>query len=58
VDIYKPYFPAKQRSYEGKELMTYYKTHWRTRQMSDHLPLWVELKIDFSDRYLEKLERM
>ena len=27
---------------------------WRTFQMSDHLPLWVELKIDFSDQYLKK----
>jgi len=26
---------------------------WRTYQMSDHLPLWVELKIDFSDQYLK-----
>ena len=27
---------------------------WRTFQMSDHLPLWVELKIDFSDQFLKK----
>ena len=26
---------------------------WRTFQMSDHLPLWVELKIDFSDQFLK-----
>ena len=26
---------------------------WRTYQMSDHLPLWVELKIDFSDQFLK-----
>ncbi len=26
---------------------------WRTYQMSDHLPLWVELKIDFSRKYLD-----
>jgi exonuclease III len=25
---------------------------WRTSQISDHLPLWVELKIDFSDQTL------
>ena len=29
--------------------------NWRTFQMSDHLPLWVELKIDFTDEYLETL---
>lgn len=35
-------------------LEEYYK-EWRTFQMSDHLPLWVELEIDFSDAYLEYL---
>lgn len=29
-----------------------YKT-WRTFQMSDHLPMWVNLKIDYSDDYLK-----
>lgn len=33
---------------------TYYKTYWRTHQMSDHLPMWVELKVDYSDRFLER----
>ncbi len=33
---------------------TYYKTHWRTHQMSDHLPMWVELKIDYSGEYLKR----
>lgn len=33
-----------------------YYNQWRTFQMSDHLPLWVELEIDFSDRYLEYLD--
>lgn len=32
----------------------YYKTYWRTHQMSDHLPLWVELKIDFTEKYLQE----
>jgi len=32
-----------------------YYNEWRTFQMSDHLPLWVELEIDFSDQYLEYL---
>lgn len=30
-----------------------YKT-WMTHQMSDHLPIWVELEIDYSDEYLEQ----
>ncbi len=33
----------------------YYLGIWRTFQMSDHLPMWVELKIDFSDEYLQKI---
>lgn len=32
-----------------------YFAQWRTWQMSDHLPLWIELKIDFTDDYLERL---
>jgi len=39
------------RSDSGKH--TYYRTYWRTHQMSDHLPMWVELKIDYSDEYLK-----
>lgn len=35
----------------------YYEKEWRTFQMSDHLPMWVELKVDFSDRYLEALRK-
>ncbi len=30
----------------------YYKD-WRTYQMSDHLPMWIELKTDFGREYLE-----
>jgi len=26
---------------------------WTTYEMSDHLPIWIELKIDYSDKYLE-----
>ncbi|WP_432460502.1 MULTISPECIES: endonuclease/exonuclease/phosphatase family protein [unclassified Agarivorans] len=37
-----------------ESLFDYYQ-EWRTFQMSDHLPLWVELEIDFSDKYLEYL---
>jgi hypothetical protein len=29
---------------------------WRTFNMSDHFPLWIELKIDFTDQYLETLK--
>lgn len=33
----------------------YYTNEWRTWQMSDHLPLWVALKVDFSEQYLKGL---
>ncbi len=42
-----------ERCYAGKvsETKLPYPT-WRTYQMSDHLPMWLELRIDFSDDYL------
>jgi exonuclease III len=36
-------------------LLKYY-LEWRTFQLSDHLPLWIE--IDFSDKYLEYLKSL
>jgi len=41
---------------KNDELKKYYLKDWRTFHGSDHLPLWVELEIDFSDAYLEKLQ--
>jgi endonuclease/exonuclease/phosphatase family metal-dependent hydrolase len=35
------------------EKKRYYRD-WRTFQISDHLPMWVELQIDYSDDYLER----
>jgi len=26
----------------------------RTNEMSDHLPVWIELQTDYSDKYLER----
>jgi hypothetical protein len=42
---------GKARDAAGKR--TYYRSYWRTYQMSDHLPLWIKLQTDFSQRYLE-----
>jgi len=39
------------------EKKTYYQNTWRTWQMSDHFPLWVELEIDFSDSYLKRIRQ-
>jgi exonuclease III len=41
------------RDQVGKE--NYYRNVWRTFQISDHLPMWAELEIDFSKEYLEDL---
>lgn len=50
-DNYKPQMPNKH----GKNDLAAYKK-WRTWQMSDHLPLWAEIKIDFTDAYLQSLK--
>ncbi len=36
-------------------LRGYFKT-WRTYQLSDHMPLWVELQIDFSQACLDRIK--
>jgi len=54
--VYRSYFDEKKiREKTEKQIETYYLSNWRTFQMSDHLPLWIELKIDFSDQYLRKI---
>jgi len=57
LDLYRGYFDDK--NVNGKteqQIEKYYLTNWRTLQMSDHLPLWIELKVDFSNQYLEKVK--
>lgn len=59
-DFYKTVFREDEvEEYKGcfnalsvKDLFRYYKTYWRTYQMSDHLPIWVELQIGYADEYL------
>lgn len=31
---------------------------WRTDEMSDHLPIWIEIKTDYSNRYLRGISEM
>jgi exonuclease III len=58
MKTYQQYFSEKStKGKTAKEIETYHLSTWRTFQISDHLPLWVELKIDFSDQYLEKNKR-
>ncbi len=56
LPVYRTFFDPKNT--EGKteeQIKSYYLSKWRTFQISDHLPLWVELKIDFSNQYLAGL---
>jgi hypothetical protein len=41
----------KDQQYYSRHSGKSYKT-WRTFQLSDHLPMWIQLKIDFGSRYL------
>jgi len=38
----------------GLKPTTLYST-WRTYKMSDHLPMWIELRTDFSEEYLQDI---
>lgn len=56
-DVYKSVFRASdaaayatERAGKGSSF-----ADWRSYQISDHLPLWVELRNDFSAEYLEEL---
>lgn len=53
---YEPICVA-QRAAAGKDpyadFSKSYKT-WTSFEMSDHLPIWVELEVDYSDEYLER----
>jgi len=54
IKIYEKYMPSSYHKLETeRKKRTYYRSNWRTHQMSDHLPLWVELKIDYTDEYLQ-----
>ncbi len=30
---------------------------WKTYQMSDHVPLWIEFQVNFAENYLNRLKR-
>lgn len=44
----------KNPKYKAKNAEARYKK-WRTWQMSDHNPLWIEIDTDFSDHYLKEI---
>jgi len=58
LNLYRGYFAEKYVTGKTEQqIEKYYLTNWRTFEMSDHLPLWIELKIDFSKQYLEIIPR-
>jgi len=55
-EIGEPYeVSSKGKRRDAKSKARYFKTYWRTHQLSDHLPMWVELKINYTDPYLSRL---
>jgi endonuclease/exonuclease/phosphatase family metal-dependent hydrolase len=64
-DEYFDLMPPEKRDFVGAgsrrrlrtedEQRAYYSRQWITWQMSDHLLLWVELKVDFTNDYLASL---
>jgi hypothetical protein len=50
-DGYHTTSKGKPRSNKG----LYYRNHWRTHQMSDHLPMWVQLHTNFSEKFLRDI---
>lgn len=53
-DAYFNNSKGEPRTERGKK--THYRT-WRTFQISDHLPMWIELRIDYTDEYLQRLHQ-
>ncbi|HEV7874762.1 MAG TPA: endonuclease/exonuclease/phosphatase family protein [Enterovirga sp.] len=55
--LYAPFLPKEDLEEGGEKATTpealYRK--WRTWQMSDHSPLWIEIETDFADSYLQEI---
>ena len=58
--LYEPFMPTddpeEKKSQRAKTKDALYKK-WRTWQMSDHCPLWVEIQTDFVGHYLERVAK-
>lgn len=56
-DIYEPIVKA-EREADGKDMYSNwdksYQSHFASFEMSDHLPIWVEIRTDYSDKYLAR----
>lgn len=47
------YLKTKDGKERDERARTRYYRDWRTHQMSDHLPMWIELKTDFGEEFLK-----
>lgn len=56
LNLYRAYFDDKYTvGKTERQIEKYYLSTWRTFQISDHLPLWIELHVDFSNQYLKNI---
>lgn len=55
-DFYKCVYQSSQHADYADHVKEDHFEDWRTYQMSDRLPMWVKIKSDFSDDYLEYCE--
>jgi endonuclease/exonuclease/phosphatase family metal-dependent hydrolase len=55
IAVYKPFMPKKdpENGRRAADVQALYRK-WRTWQMSDHRPLWIEIETDFSEDYLKQ----
>lgn len=59
LDVFQTVFTEKPKDmefYSRVKGKTAYRA-WRTFQLSDHLPMWIELRTDFAARYLRQKMR-
>jgi endonuclease/exonuclease/phosphatase family metal-dependent hydrolase len=45
-------FDSNGKKRDSANRRKWYRTYWRTHQMSDHLPLWIALRADNTDSFL------
>ena len=55
AEIGEDYHKNSRGNARSDRQKTNYYRQWRTFQISDHLPMWLELSIDFGEAYLEKV---
>jgi exonuclease III len=53
---YEPVMVEEKARTNSKSKNPWKYKDWRTHQMSDHLPLWIELQTDFADIYLNNVK--